>query len=216
MAKQVVNGGRISRSSTRIIDGGAQALLRSKEIAVTLDFGHYEGTRALGVVLTKLFALAVNKDFLVNEQEAHQKCSTAISALTNSDWHDPALSLAEKFIVLVSQKMETDEPTAARLEAMKDFYNDPPRDTVKTVITETGDVVDFNKINEQPFFNHPLCPKDYKVEMEPSSPPRHEYDVPPVSYFPLPEKALQGTIPIYRTRKGAERFRKTCPPWLRK
>ncbi|GAB4842701.1 hypothetical protein Ancab_012677 [Ancistrocladus abbreviatus] len=110
------------------------------------------------------------------------------------------------------QKMETDEATAARLEAMKDLYNDPPRGTVKTILTERGEVVDFVKINEQPFFNHPLCPKDYKVEMEPGSPPRHEYDVPPVSYFPLPEKAPQGTIPIRRTRKGAERFRKTRRP----
>ncbi|GAB4842700.1 hypothetical protein Ancab_012676 [Ancistrocladus abbreviatus] len=32
------------------------------------------------------------------------------------------------------QKMETDEATAARLEAMKDLYNDPPRGTVKTIL----------------------------------------------------------------------------------
>ncbi|GAB4843135.1 hypothetical protein Ancab_013111 [Ancistrocladus abbreviatus] len=111
--------------------------------------------------------------------------------------------------------MDQDQATAAKLEALKDVYNDPPKGTVKTIITENGQVVDFVKIEEQPAFDHPLL-KDHKIQMKPSSHPiereprPNENVVKPTIEFA--EQIPEGTIPIFRSRKG--NFRKTTGPGM--
>ncbi|GMH17626.1 hypothetical protein Nepgr_019467 [Nepenthes gracilis] len=104
---------------------------------------------------------------------------------------------------------------ATQLETLKEVYTDPPRGTVKTIVTEDGEVVDFVNINEQPAFDHPLL-KDHKIQMNPSVYPSgceaQPNNNPAQNVFSTSKYGdrPEGTIPIIRCRRG--HFRKTTGP----